>query len=81
MRAGLALAVLLLAVSGGAHEALPELDSAPRLLYELPEAGSYALPPIDRVGEYMGHSDPRTTKRYAKLSPAALEDVPRKHDR
>jgi integrase len=32
---------------------------------------------IERVGHYLGHTDPRTTKRYAKLAGEALVDVPR----
>jgi integrase len=30
---------------------------------------------LDKAGAYMGHTDPRTTKRYAKLDSAGLRDV------
>jgi cytochrome oxidase Cu insertion factor (SCO1/SenC/PrrC family) len=45
----LATGCLLLATSGRAADAPVE----PPLLYELPAAGSYALPPIDRVSEHV----------------------------
>ncbi len=32
---------------------------------------------IERVGHYLGHTDPRTTRRYAKLAGEGLVDVPR----
>jgi cytochrome oxidase Cu insertion factor (SCO1/SenC/PrrC family) len=41
------VALLLLAAAAGA-----EPGAAPRLLYELPAAGSYELPPIDEVSEH-----------------------------
>jgi site-specific recombinase XerD len=31
--------------------------------------------PLDRTGAYMGHTETKTTKRYAKLDTAGLEDV------
>ena len=55
-RAGALAAALLgaglAAPAAGAHEgAHPVADSAPALAYELPAAGSYELPPIQRVAD------------------------------
>jgi cytochrome oxidase Cu insertion factor (SCO1/SenC/PrrC family) len=46
------LALAWLAAAPGASGAA-EASSAPPRLYELPAAGSYALPPIDRVSEHV----------------------------
>lgn len=50
-RAALLLALALLAGSAGARAA--EAPGEPPLLYALPAAGSYELPPIDRVSEHV----------------------------
>jgi cytochrome c peroxidase len=49
-RAKLAAALLLLLTGAGRAAETP---GEPRLLFELPAAGSYALPPIDRVSEHV----------------------------
>jgi integrase len=37
--------------------------------------------PLERVGSYLGHTDTRTTRRYAKLAGESLSDVPRHRPR
>ena len=44
----LALLLVVVASGGAAHDA----DDGPPLPYELPAAGSYELPGIDRVGDH-----------------------------
>jgi cytochrome oxidase Cu insertion factor (SCO1/SenC/PrrC family) len=56
LRPGQALALLLAAaLAGGAASAYEQsgTSAAPKRLYQLPAAGSYLLPPIDRVSEHV----------------------------
>lgn len=52
LRVGACALLVALAVAAGAHETKPEADAGPPLLFELPEAGSYDLPPIDHVRDH-----------------------------
>jgi cytochrome oxidase Cu insertion factor (SCO1/SenC/PrrC family) len=70
----LLLALVLAPAAARAHEAAPPAGDAaePPLAYALPEAGSYALPPIQRVGEHALLDSDGAPARLPALAPGQL---------
>lgn len=76
MRRGpLALALLLAARGAAGHEPAAEAPAAPALLYELPPAGSYELPVIERVSDHALLDETAAKRPLLDLRPGELAVV------